>query len=118
MKTTDLFRNARDFESFSAGQVIFTAGEVGEVMYVVKDGEVNIMVHDQVIETVGPGGIVGEMALIDTQARSATVMAKTDCQLVSIDEKRFAFLVQQTPYFSLYVMRVLAERLRRMNVRA
>jgi CRP-like cAMP-binding protein len=87
-------------------------------MYVVKDGEANIVVHGKVVETVGPGGIVGELALIDTQPRSATVVAKTDCQLVPIDEKRFMFLVQQTPYFSLHVMRVLADRLRRMDERA
>jgi CRP-like cAMP-binding protein len=85
-------------------------------MYVIKEGEVDILVNDKVIETVGPGGIVGETALIDTHPRSATVVAKTDCQLVPIDEKRFTFLIQQTPYFSLQVMRVLVERVRRMDV--
>src|SRR5262245_38645150 len=115
MTTTDLFRNARDFKSFSAGQRIFMQGEPGDFMYVVKEGEVDILVHDRVVETVGPGGILGEMALIDTKARSATAVAKTDCQLVPIDEKRFTFLVQQTPYFSLYVMRVLAGRLRQTD---
>jgi CRP-like cAMP-binding protein len=118
MITLDLFRNAREFESYPAGHVLFSAGETGSTMYVVKDGEANIVVHGKVVETVGPGGIVGELALIDTQPRSATVVAKTDCQLVPIDEKRFMFLVQQTPYFSLHVMRVLADRLRRMDERA
>lgn len=87
------------------------------MMYVVKEGEVNILVNDKVIETVGPGGMVGEMALIDTHSRSATVVAKTGCQLVPINEKRFAFLIQQTPYFALQVMRVLVERLRKMDAR-
>jgi CRP-like cAMP-binding protein len=87
-------------------------------MYVVKEGEVDIIINGTIIETVGSGGIVGELALIDTQPRSATVITKTDCQLVPIDEKRFTFLVQQTPYFSLYVMRVLADRLRKMDARA
>lgn len=118
MNTLDLFRNAREFESYSAGRVIFNAGEAGSLMYVVKDGELDIIVNEKVVETVGSGGIVGELALIDTQPRSATVVAKTDCQLVPIDEKRFTFLVQQTPYFSLYVMKVLANRLRRMDAQA
>ncbi|HEU5100134.1 MAG TPA: Crp/Fnr family transcriptional regulator [Roseiflexaceae bacterium] len=61
----------------------------------------------------GPGGIVGEMALIDDRPRSATAVAATDCRLVPIDERRFTFLVQQTPMFALAVMRVMAERLRR-----
>jgi CRP-like cAMP-binding protein len=117
MTTMDLFRNARDFESYPAGHVIFRAGDPGDKMYVVKEGEVEILINNRVVEIVGPGGIVGEMALIDTSARSATVVTKTDCQLVPIDEKRFAFLVQQTPYFSLQVMRVLVERVRRLDAR-
>lgn len=117
MVTIELFRNASDAELYTTGQVIFSAGDLGKLMYVVKEGEVNILVKDMVVETVGPGGILGEMALIDAQARSATAVAKTDCQLVPIDEKRFLFLVQQTPFFSLHVMRVLAHRLRQMDAR-
>src|SRR5262245_20951341 len=118
MRTTeiiDLFRHSADVRVFSAGQIIFKEGDPGNEMYVVKEGEVDILVHDVVLETVGPGGILGEMALIDTKARSATAVAKTDCKLVPIDERRFTFLIQQTPYFSLYVMRVLAGRLRQTD---
>ncbi len=113
--TISLFRNATDYESFPAGQIIFQEGQPGEVMYAVSEGEVDILVHDKVIDTVGPGGIVGEMALIDTKPRSATAIAKTDCKLVPISEKRFTFLVQQTPNFALQVMRVMADRLRHMD---
>jgi len=113
--TITLFRNATDYESFPAGQIIFQEGQPGEVMYAVSEGEVDILVHDKVIDTVGPGGIVGEMALIDTKPRSATAIAKTDCKLVPISEKRFTFLVQQTPNFALQVMRVMAYRLRHMD---
>jgi CRP-like cAMP-binding protein len=118
MNTLELFRNTREFQSYPAGHTVFSAGELGNTMYVVKEGEVDIIINGTIIETVGSGGIVGELALIDTQPRSATVITKTDCQLVPIDEKRFTFLVQQTPYFSLYVMRVLADRLRKMDARA
>lgn len=117
MSTLDIFRNARDFESYPSGCVVFRAGDPGNTMYVIKEGEVEIIINDKVVETVGPGGIVGEMALIDSRPRSATVMAKTDCQLVPINEKRFTFLIQQTPYFGLQVMRVLVERVRRMDAR-
>jgi CRP/FNR family transcriptional regulator, cyclic AMP receptor protein len=113
--TISLFRNATDCESFSAGQIIFQEGQPGEVMYAVSEGEVDILVHDKVIDSVGPGGIVGEMALIDAQPRSATAVARTDCKLVPISEKRFTFLVQQTPNFALQVMRVMADRLRHMD---
>jgi CRP/FNR family cyclic AMP-dependent transcriptional regulator len=81
----------------------------------VKEGEVDIVVRDRVIDTLGPGGILGEMALIERKPRSATAIARTDCKLVPISEKRFIFLIQQAPLFALQVMRVMAERLRRMN---
>ena len=59
--------------------------------------------------------IFGEMALIDNQPRSATAVAVTDVELVPVSEKQFLFLVGQTPYFALKVMRVLAQRLRATN---
>ena len=99
-------------EVFPAGKTIFAEGELGEVMYAVVEGDVAIIFGDKVINTHGPGEIFGEMALIDTKRRSATAVAKSDCKLVPIDEKRFFFLVQQHPYFPLQLLRVLSERLR------
>ena len=113
--TLELFRHAKETESFAQGQTIFQEGQPAEVMYVVIEGEVDIIVHDKILSSVGPGGVVGEMALIDKKARSATALAKTDCKLAPVSEKRFHFLVQQTPHFALSVMRVMAERLRRLN---
>ena len=111
-------RVADDFEGFSAGQHIFTAGQPGDTMYVVKEGEVEVVVNGKVVDTLGPGGILGEMALIDKQPRSATAVAKTDCKLVSVNEQRFQRLVQQTPHFAIQVMRVMAQRLRHMDSQA
>ncbi|HSS14161.1 MAG TPA: cyclic nucleotide-binding domain-containing protein, partial [Rhizomicrobium sp.] len=70
---------------------------------------------NKIFEQLAPGGLVGEMALIDHAARAATVTALTNCTLAPIDEKRFLFLTQQTPSFALNVMRVLSQRLRRMD---
>ena len=55
------------------------------------------------------------MAMIDGAPRTATAVARSDCKLFPVDEKRFQFLVQQTPYFAIEVMRVLAGRLRRVD---
>jgi CRP-like cAMP-binding protein len=55
------------------------------------------------------------MALIDGSVRSATVRAKTDCDVAPINEKTFFFLVHETPFFAIAVMRALAGRLRHMN---
>ena len=116
MISLSLFRNEQTQE-FAPGQVIFQTGETGKSMYVVIEGEVEIRVGDLVAETVTPGGIFGEMALIDKAERSASAVAKTVARVVAIDDRRFGFLVGQTPYFALQVMSTMAERLRRANQR-
>jgi CRP-like cAMP-binding protein len=118
MATVDLF-HAEDTElvSFHAGQRIFQEGDPGDVMYVVHDGEVELHVKGRLVDALGPGGVLGEMALIEHAPRTATATAKTECTLVPIPEKRFMFMVQQTPYFALQIMKIIAERLRRMDER-
>lgn len=112
MAGINLFRRASDAVPYTAGQTIFREGDTGEHMYAVVSGEVDIITAGKVLETVGEGGIFGEMTLIDHSPRSASAIAKTDCQVVAVDEKRFQFLVQQTPFFALQMLRLLAARLR------
>ena len=114
MAKFEMFRNQRA-EPFSARDTIFSKGDPRTVMYVVLEGEIEIRLGDKVLEVVGPDGIFGEMALVDGQPRTATAIARTDCKLVPIDQRRFQFLIQQTPYFALEVMRVLVGRLRRAD---
>ena len=115
MSTIEIFKHETDTVPYSAGQIIFSEGEPGDVMYVVQEGEVEITLDGHVLETAGPGGLVGEMALVDTAHRSATAVAKTDCKLVAIDETKFKVHVHHTPFFAVQVMRIMADRLRRMN---
>ncbi len=115
MVKLDLFRNEDRYDEFKQGYTIFKEGELGSSMYVVMDGSVRLSVNGKEVESLGPGGVLGEMALIDTGPRSATATAVTDCKLVPIDLKRFTFLVQQTPHFSLQIMRLIVDRLRRMD---
>lgn len=110
----NLFKNADDYRAFAAGETIFDQGEVGDVMYVVIDGEVDITLGDELIDHLAPGSILGEMALIDKEPRSATATAITDCKVVPVDQKRFTFMIQQNPFFAIQVMSVMANRLRRL----
>ena len=111
----NLFKNVDDPRQFAAGETIFAEGEPGDTMYVILDGDVGINVGDRPLEVAGPGAIVGEMALIDASARSAAAIAKSDCRLAPVNERQFLLMVEQTPYFALHVMKVLADRLRRMD---
>ncbi len=84
-------------------------------MYAVVEGEVQIVLRGKVLETIGEGGIFGELALLDDRPRSASAIAGTDCRVAVIDLKRFTVLTQQTPFFAVEVMGVMAERLRRIT---
>jgi CRP-like cAMP-binding protein len=70
------------------------------------------------VEKLSQGGIFGEMALIDGSPRAATARAATPCEVAPITEKSFLFLVHETPFFAIAVMRTLAERLRRSHPHA
>jgi len=115
MDLVNMFRHQIDLQTIPAGQALFREGELGDFMYVIMSGTADIMVHDRVVETASAGTIVGEMAIIDDGPRSATVIAKSDCKILPIERERFNFLVQQKPEFAQYVMRVLADRLRRTD---
>jgi len=115
MNFLSMFKCISDAETYRAGEMIFREGAPGKVMYAIMDGDVELSIGKTLVEVVTIGNVIGEMALIDSRPRSATAVAVTDCRLAPINEKQFLLLVQETPFFSLYVMRVLAERLRKMD---
>jgi CRP/FNR family transcriptional regulator, cyclic AMP receptor protein len=107
--------NKIDALPFKAGTIIFREGDEARELFVIKSGEVRIQIGNRTITDLGPDSIFGEMALIDNEPRSATAIAVTDAELVPVSERQFLFLVSQTPYFALKVMRALAQRLRATN---
>jgi CRP-like cAMP-binding protein len=115
MNLLNIFMNSENIVEYRLGEIIFSEGTRGEVMYVVLEGEVDVMVNDKLVDVIKPGNIFGEMAILDESFRSATTIAKTECRLATVDQRKFLYMVQQTPYFALEVMRVLANRLRNMN---
>jgi len=113
----NIFKNESDVVGFKQGDSIFGPGDPGELMFAVKSGEVDILIHDIHVETVSEGGIFGEMGLIEHKTRSGRAVARTDCELVRVDEDRFMTLVKYNPFFALEVLKVTTARLRRMDDR-
>ena len=103
--------------NFAAGKTILKKGDPAKEMFLVRKGKVAIKVGDDTVEEISSGGIFGEMALIDRAPRSASAVAVENSEVIPIDERLFVILVQDAPYFALDVMRVLAERIRKMNQR-
>jgi CRP/FNR family cyclic AMP-dependent transcriptional regulator len=92
--------------------VIMREGEGGIFMYVVIDGSVRITVKDKVVELVRPGGVFGEMALVDQSKRAASAAAAADSNLLSINRNDFLKLIKTNPVFGNSLLRALANRLR------
>lgn len=112
--------NSEDVETMQvdAGLPIFTAGEVGDMMYVILEGTVELWIGARMFEALGPGEPFGEMALIDREPRVASAVAKTACKLVPVTMQKFRSLVRMEPDFGLAIMKVMADRLRRMDKRS
>lgn len=112
----------REFEDKPAvlhplNKVIMKEGDRGIFMYVVHEGTVSISIADKVVEKVGPGGVFGEIALVDQSARVATATAESDCMLLSINRNDFMDLVKTKPAFALSLLKALSERLRFMTAK-
>ncbi len=119
---TDLTRPKR----FSSGQAVFEEGELGDSLYVIALGEVEVVRKDaggalKVIAVLGPNEFFGEMSLIDKEYRSASVRARTDCELLQLTaENLTTFRKQHRDGFTFVVIniaRVLSSRLREANTR-
>jgi CRP/FNR family transcriptional regulator, cyclic AMP receptor protein len=113
----DPFQYESELAAYSKGQTIFNEGETGRTMYVVAEGAVEVQVNGETIELIEKGGIFGEMALLGSALRSATAVARDETRLLVIDDQFFMHLIQQSPHFSIQVMKVMADRLRRLNKR-
>ena len=86
-------------------------------MYVVIKGSVAVSIKSKVVERAGPGGVFGEMALVDQSPRAASAIAETNTALLPVNRDDFLSLVKNTPAVAVSLLRSLAERLRRMTAR-
>jgi CRP-like cAMP-binding protein len=96
---------------FAAKQVIISPGDAGVFMYFPREGRVAIMSEDRTLQHVGVGSVFGEMALIDSVARSAKVVAESECVLMAVNRTQFLKLIQSMPEVGLALLRLIAQRL-------
>jgi CRP/FNR family transcriptional regulator, cyclic AMP receptor protein len=77
VRLNNIFADTSKARSFAAGTKIFQKGDNGDEMFVVKEGEVDIVIDDFLLETVPADGILGELSLIDQERRIASAIART-----------------------------------------
>ena len=102
---------------YDAGKMIMQEGTGGAFMYVVLEGKVAISIKGGIVARAGPGGVFGEMALVDQSVRAATANAETPCALLAINRIAFLQLVKTSPAFGASLLAGLAERSKNMAVR-
>jgi len=100
---------------FKAGDIIFCEFEPGNELFIVKEGKVRITKiqgnKEKTIDIIGPGEIFGEMALIDNEKRTATILAETDVTLIRVDRSNFEYLAKTNVQWAMKLMKIFARRI-------
>jgi CRP-like cAMP-binding protein len=106
-------------EAFENGEVIIREGEVGDCMYVVQEGQVEVYVNsgaDEIILNVLlPGAFFGEMTLFDKDVRSASVRALGPARILTVDRKNLMRRVHEDPALAFRLVETMSHRIRRQT---
>lgn len=104
---------------YGDGDVIVRQGDAGDCMYVVQAGEVEVVAHrdgrEVPLRVLGRGEVFGEMSLFDREVRSATVRAKGEARLLTIDKTTFLSRVHEDPTLAFYIVKTMARRIRELS---
>lgn len=98
--------------SFNEGDEITREGESGIGFFVIEDGNASVSIDGKIVRTLGPGEYFGEIALIDSGPRSATIVASTDLRCQGITAWEFRPFIEQHPEVAWPMLETLASRLR------
>ena len=100
----------------SQGELIFREGDLGDKLYGVVSGQVQLRWGDDRVEMIGPGSCFGVGALVDPEHRRfGTAEAFSDCELLMMNRKEFLFAMQELPMFGLEMLHDLEQRLQRIK---
>jgi HEAT repeat protein len=103
-------------EWYPQSTVIFHQGDEGNMMFVIVEGRLHVVRSTNGIEQVlaqrGAGDFVGEMAIIESAPRSASLITQSDVRVLAIDDKTFKGILRERPNVSFAVLRSLSRRLR------
>jgi CRP-like cAMP-binding protein len=104
---------------FKDGEVIIRQGDVGECMFVIQEGEVEIFVEkggqEVQLAVKGKGDFIGEMAIFDRDVRSATVRALGPVRVLTVDKKNFLRRIHQDPSLAFRIVETMSQRIRVLN---
>ncbi len=101
----------------AAGKAVILAGDVGDSLYIITQGKMRVERGGELIAQVGPGAVVGELALMDKQPRSADVIAITPARLLQLSAEKLTSLLDRHGAIARGLFQLVTERLREANKR-
>jgi len=106
-------------KSYSDGEIITRQGDVGDCMYVIQQGRVQVLVEKDGAETplrmANEGEFLGEMAIFDHEERSATLRALGEARLLTIDKKNFLKRIHKDPSLAFRLVQTMSKRVRDLS---
>ena len=115
MKFLKMFRGWEDVVEYRAQTVIFSERDPADMMYFIISGEVELTLRGTPLGAEKEGGVIGEMAMIDSATCSVTATARTDVKLARLDHDQLRGFIAEHTEFALHVMAVMANRLRAVD---
>ncbi len=104
---------------YGDGEIIIRRGDVGDCMYVIQAGEVEVVREDGDravrLAVLGEGDVFGEMALFDRETRSATVRALGEARVLTLDKRTFLRRVHEDPSVAFRIVQRMSYRIRQLN---
>lgn len=114
MVAVNYLNTQKETMTVKAGDVIFTTGNTGDVVYGVLEGRVQVVYGNHVIDTLEAGDILGEEVMLGSEHYQATAIAITDVILSTMKRHQFLWLVQQTPTFATQLMQSMSNRVEKV----
>ena len=106
--------------TYRDGEIVCSQGDVGECLYVVQEGELEVMVDQGgggsvVLRVVGKDELIGEMAIFQREVRSATVRARGTARVLTLDKRNFLRRIHEDPSLAFRIVETMSRRVRELS---
>jgi CRP-like cAMP-binding protein len=126
LHSSEIFRNTPEAELIElagileevyleAGKKLFSKGDLGNCMYFIYKGKIRIHLGDHTLATLGDNEIVGELSVLDTEARSASATTLEECILLKLEQEPFYEIMMVNAEITKGILKTLCKRLRLLN---
>ena len=106
-------------KAFADGEVIIQEGDVGDCMYVIQEGQAEVVIgsggNEILLNVLEPGAFFGEMAVFERDVRSATIRALGEVRVITVDKKNFMRRVHEDPALAFRLVETMSYRVRNLT---